>query len=280
MNFKEWLIMEMDLETDPDELFEKGTGHTFIWSASGKLHWDSDSVTHYSLLADPKVFADVYGPKANQVPMKDRKVMAGMARQKGLPVPKELSSVYDQWNYFYGTEGAMEEADAICGRTGRKMGYYVISTWNGIPSPNSSYFQDYIRMLRTIVGTFVPKWNPDKIVITSSGGQIADYSKLVGGQAPIEPDNTKMYLIGGQNYNLEQLTTFKKWLHVKPSSDPERQKAQVILCHPDIHKYPELHRLTPNCSPIRPPPKGRRAWSLALRQSNLPDYLNQESALQ
>lgn len=275
MNFKLFLESTELHSIDPDDLFDTKYSYTFIYSKNGQLHWDNGSVTHTVLLFDPSVFNEVYGNKAKRVPDSVKKQFATLSRFEGWKIPRELSDLFIRYEAMYSSFAAIDIGDAICGRTGERGNYMIISTWNGLVSKDSKFYQSYINMCKEIVETF--NYNPDKVMVVPYNHDAIKYVELISGSEAKKTNYRKeVFSIGNEKYTLEQLTNFKKYLHIKPSSDPERQKAQEVLCHQDMNKYPKLMRLMPNCQKTNVL-KGRSAWSLALRKANLPDYLNQES---
>lgn len=231
----------MDLKVykgiDPDTLMHEASNKiTFFFIPDGnELLYDGDDpyITHQEMLqkdedGDDFIFNAVY-PQYAKLP--------------------------DYKKEPYRSRGeALKHSNAIIGRLGFYKGDMVVAVWNSLVSnPNASKFKS--KMLETF-----PALKKHEVILVS---KIDDDPELLNApkNAPqrqkqdvgIDHEKTvKKYVIGGQKYSHSDIHNFRASKH-----SGWLPGAQMVLCHPDMNKYPELSGFRIPCGDERSPTRQR-----------------------
>jgi hypothetical protein len=267
--FYSWLAHQVD----PDSLYGPNS-LTFIYVPdSNNLYVGKYPETHKDILQDnPKIFDDVF---------------FGYTRK----------AISDELKQFGWRRTALEYSRAILGRispTTKTVGVkraarqnvIVIALWEG---ENDAFNKQNVKKLINQINEKYPIFaNLEEYLVGFNARPILVSDFLNDKQSSVNPSRiiaqdtrmsndevTKKFSIGGKMYSLADLRTLRSDLHVRND-----QAAKIILCHPDIDRYPELVGYkAPKCDQN---PTGFRKthpqnWRQAARTVGMPYIYSNES---
>jgi hypothetical protein len=210
--------MDLDLYKlmDPNSLFNKGS-MTFIYSKSGELYFKPYPTTHHDMCLYDDIFDDVFQPekKLNN----DQKL--SIAKQRNLQIK-----------------------NAIMGRLAPYHGDIIIAIWNKM---DHYLFNPFIK---TLIQKH-PEFKEASVVVVGKEEKPMLLSDILNTQpvakkkvtATLSPKKkSKPYSINGQQYTIDDLMDLRKRAH---SDAAQWDKIKLVLCHPDMEKYPELQAYIP-----------------------------------
>lgn len=205
---------------DPDQLYYKypeGSITFFFVPDTSNLYVAPFPTSHQDMLIDDDdLFDDVYGNL--EWGSRERKEWASRSK-------------------------ALELTNSMLGRIAAVGEDFIISFWN---KPNKNYLKEFVAKL---FGKFpVLSKKKDSIIVIAPqtepynllGNKVVD---TVFDADTIVVSKEKKFKIGGKMYSLQDLQDLRAAIHTKNMSfgDPF-----VVLCHPDIDKYPMLAGYKPS----------------------------------
>ena len=248
---------------DPDKLYkdhdEEYPCITFFYNKD--FHHTDFPDTHDDLAILKTVFYDIFPQAVGTITSFQIEDLLNYKKKDNIPfLDAKLKSMAidpSDWKNQLGTRGkCLKFGQALAGRIAVLNKELVIAFWQGKEHPKFENFLHDPRVAFEIFKRYGKVMGKEWAVVpmseepylfspTTKPTKVVEEPKKIT-KLPLKPE----YVINGIKIKAEDMVKLRGLIHSSPPESKMYQAALSILCHPDMHKHPELTGFIPNkCLP-------------------------------